>query len=329
LKRTRVTGLVLTAGLALAASGCGSESGAEAAAGSGGLEPVTLAIMKLGAMANVDYAQKEGIFADHGLDVELLEVSPQNLATVIQADQADIGLFIPGTGMVANEQNAGLVAVWQNETAGAEAPSSNAVMVPTGSDITELADLAGKRVGISAARGQGYAALQTILEAEGVSVDDLEMVEAPFDTMAPMLASDQLDAAITLDPYTTQIQQEGNGEPLSYYMVDVLPNQVIGAFWGKKTWVDEHSDEVQAFQAALKEASDALNEDDELGRKAVADYSGLPADLVDAMPPITWDYTVDVEVWQAIADMMTDTGEMEEEHDASEYLSDELMDYAK
>jgi NitT/TauT family transport system substrate-binding protein len=329
LKRTRVTGLVLTAGLALAASGCGSESGAEAAAGSGGLEPVTLAIMKLGAMANVDYAQKEGIFADHGLDVEVLEVSPQNLATVIQADQADIGLFIPGTGMVANEQNAGLVAVWQNETAGAEAPSSNAVMVPTGSDITELADLAGKRVGISAARGQGYAALQTILEAEGVSVDDLEMVEAPFDTMAPMLASDQLDAAITLDPYTTQIQQEGNGEPLSYYMVDVLPNQVIGAFWGKKTWVDEHSDEVQAFQAALKEASDALNEDDELGRKAVADYSGLPADLVDAMPPITWDYTVDVEVWQAIADMMTDTGEMEEEHDASEYLSDELMDYAK
>jgi NitT/TauT family transport system substrate-binding protein len=329
LKRTRVTGLVLTAGLALAASGCGSESGAEAAPGSGGLEPVTLAIMKLGAMANVDYAQKEGIFADHGLDVEVLEVSPQNLATVIQADQADIGLFIPGTGMVANEQNAGLVAVWQNETAGAEAPSSNAVMVPTGSDITELADLAGKRVGISAARGQGYAALQTILEAEGVSVDDLEMVEAPFDTMAPMLASDQLDAAITLDPYTTQIQQEGNGEPLSYYMVDVLPNQVIGAFWGKKTWVDEHSDEVQAFQAALKEASDALNEDDELGRKAVADYSGLPADLVDAMPPITWDYTVDVEVWQAIADMMTDTGEMEEEHDASEYLSDELMDYAK
>jgi NitT/TauT family transport system substrate-binding protein len=315
--------------LALAASGCGSESGAEAAPGSGGLEPVTLAIMKLGAMANVDYAQKEGIFADHGLDVEVLEVSPQNLATVIQADQADIGLFIPGTGMVANEQNAGLVAVWQNETAGAEAPSSNAVMVPTGSDITELADLAGKRVGISAARGQGYAALQTILEAEGVSVDDLEMVEAPFDTMAPMLASDQLDAAITLDPYTTQIQQEGNGEPLSYYMVDVLPNQVIGAFWGKKTWVDEHSDEVQAFQAALKEASDALNEDDELGRKAVADYSGLPADLVDAMPPITWDYTVDVEVWQAIADMMTDTGEMEEEHDASEYLSDELMDYAK
>jgi ABC-type nitrate/sulfonate/bicarbonate transport system substrate-binding protein len=112
-------------------------------------------------------------------------------------------------------------------------------------------------------------------------------------------------------------------------MIDVLPNQVVGAFWGKKTWVSEHSAEVQAFQAALKEASDALNEDDDLGRKAVSEYSGLPADLVDAMPPISWDYTVDLEVWQAIADMMTETGELEEEHDASEYLSDELMDYAK
>ena len=332
MKRNRVTGLVLAAGLALAASGCGSDSGAaesSGASGGGSLEPVTLAILKLGAMANVDYAQKEGFFADHGLEVEIVEVSAQNLPTVIQADQADIGLFIPGTGMVANEQGAGLVAVWQNETAGVEAPGSNAIMVPTGSDIKELADLAGKRVGISAARGQGYAALQTILDQEGVSIDELELVEAPFDTMAPMLASDQLDAAITLDPYTTQIQQEGNGKPLSYYMIDVLPNQVVGAFWAKESWLADHSDEAQAFQAALKEASDALNEDDALGRKAVAEYSGLPADLVDAMPPISWDYTVDVEVWQAIADMMTKTGEMKEEHDASDYLSAELMEYAK
>jgi NitT/TauT family transport system substrate-binding protein len=325
-------GLVLAAGLALATSGCGSDGAAEAAGDAGGdssLEPVTLAILKLGAMANVDYAQKEGLFADHGLEVEILEVSSQNLPTVIQSNEADIGLFIPGTGMVANEQGAGLVAVWQNETAGAEAPGSNAIMVPTGSDIGELADLAGKRVGISAARGQGYAALQTILDEEGVSIDELQLVEAPFDTMAPMLASDQLDAAITLDPYTTQIQQQGDGEPLSYYMIDVLPNQVVGAFWAKSDWVTEHSAEVEAFQAALKEASDALNEDDELGRSAVAEYSGLPADLVGAMPPISWDYTVDLEVWQGIADMMTGTGEMQEEHDASEYLSEELLEYSK
>jgi ABC-type nitrate/sulfonate/bicarbonate transport system substrate-binding protein len=103
----------------------------------------------------------------------------------------------------------------------------------------------------------------------------------------------------------------------------------VGAFWAKSDWVTEHSAEVEAFQAALKEASDALNEDDELGRSAVAEYSGLPADLVGAMPPISWDYTVDLEVWQGIADMMTGTGEMQEEHDASEYLSEELLEYSK
>jgi ABC-type nitrate/sulfonate/bicarbonate transport system substrate-binding protein len=324
----RIPGLVLAAGLALAASGCGSDGGSEEASSKSGLEPVTLAIMKLGAMANVDYADKEGFFADHGLDVELLEVSPQNLATVVQSGQADIGLFIPGTGMVANEKGAGLTAVWQNETGGEEAPASNAIMVPPGSDIRELSDLSGKKVGISAAAGQGYAALATLLEREGVSVEDLEFVEAPFDTMTPMLSSGQIDAAVTLDPYTTQIQQQGAGEPLSYYMVDVLPNQVVGAFWGKSTWVDEHTEEVQAFQAALAEASDELNGDEALGRKAVAEYSGLPADLVDAMPPIRWNYTVDPEVWQAIADMMTETGQLEDEHEASEYLSDEVMEYA-
>jgi NitT/TauT family transport system substrate-binding protein len=331
MNRIRVKGLVLAAGLALAVSGCGSDAIEEesASSGSADLEPITLAILKLGAMADVDYAQKEGIFAEHGLEVEIVEVSSQNLPTVIQADQADIGLFIPGTGMVANEAGAGLVAVWQNETAGAEAPGSNAIMVPTGSDIEELADLAGKTVGISAARGQGYAALQTILDEEGVGIDELQLVEAPFDTMAPMLASGQLDAAITLDPYTTQIQEQGDGEPLSYYMIDVLPNQVVGAFWAKQPWVDEHSAEIKAFQAALKESSDALNGDADLARTAVSEYSGLPADLVEAMPPIRWDYTVDLDVWQSIADMMTQTGELEEEHDASEYLSAELLEYAK
>jgi len=328
MKRARVVGALLAAVMATAAAGCGDSGAETAAASDGGLEPVTLAVLKLGAMANVDYAEKQGLFEKHGLDLEMLEVSSANLHATVQSDEAQMGLYIPGTGMVANEQNAGLVAVWQNETAGAKAPASNAIMVPEGSDITTLADLEGKRVGISSVHGQGYAALATLLEEAGISAEDLQLVETPYDTVGTMLSSGQLDAAVTLDPYTTQIQQEGLGKPLSYYMVEVIPNQVVGAFWAKESWVADHAEEVAAFQAAMKESTDALTADPELGKEAVADFSGLPTELVEAMPPISWDYTVDEAVWQQIADMMTETGEMKEEHDASEYLSDEVMAYS-
>ena len=76
------------------------------------LTHIKLGILKLGAMTNVWLATKNGIFKNHGLDVELVEISlsSQTIA-VLQSKSVDIVLQIPGTGFVAKEQGFDIVLV--------------------------------------------------------------------------------------------------------------------------------------------------------------------------------------------------------------------------
>src|SRR5579871_2644242 len=220
MKDLRKHGLILLVVGALA--GCSTASAGEptspsASSGSVNLQaaappPLThinLAITKLGAVTDVWLAQLNGIFAKHGLDVDLVEVSTDQSIPALQSHSADIALQIPGTAMAAREQGFDIVLVGQNETAGSKSPASNALVVGMGTDITSASQLAGKLIAVSSTRGQGYAVLKAYLERAGVPIDSVQLVAPPFTAMADLLHSGQVDAAVTLDPYTTQVLKAG------------------------------------------------------------------------------------------------------------------------
>jgi NitT/TauT family transport system substrate-binding protein len=290
-------------------------------AGAAELTPLKLGILKLGAMTNVWLATKNGIFKNHGLDVELVEISlSSQTISVLQSKSVDIVLQIPGTGMVAREQGFDIVLVGQNETAGTTPPVSNALIVSTKSSLSSIKELKGKKIGTSSPRGQSFAALKEIFERNGVSIDDVQMVEAPFPSHADLLRSGQVDAVTALDPYTTQIIKAGTGRALSWYMAETVPDQPVGAWWALRPWAQQHQKEIAEFQASIKESHDYLNADPERAKKLVVEFSGLDAELVNAMPLISWKSAIDTEVWQGVIDMMFKQGELSKKHDVAEYL---------
>jgi NitT/TauT family transport system substrate-binding protein len=285
------------------------------------LATVKLGMSKLGAMTNIWIASKTGIFKKHGLDLQVTEI-PMNDQTIslLHGRKIDIALQIPGTAMVAKEAGFDLVLVGQNETAGTTPPVSNAVMASSSSSIKSMADLRGKRVSTASPRGQSFAALKELLQRNGVPVDQIQIVAAPFAAAADLLRSGQADAAVTLDPYTTQISKAGYGRPLSWFMIETIPDQPVGAWWALRSWAEKNPKLVAAFQAAVKESHDYLKADPERARSAVSEYSGLDRSLVDDMPQISWKSEVDPQAWQAVADLLFKHGELRQRHDVSEYL---------
>lgn len=285
------------------------------------LAPIKLGINKLGAMTNIWIASQTGIFKKHGLDVDVREIplSDQSIP-VLQSKSVDIVLLIPGTAMAAKEQGFDIVLVGQNETAGTKPPVSNAIMVSMNSSIQSIKDLKGKRLATSSTHGQAFAAMKELFQRAGISADDVQLTPAPFTAVADLMRTGQVDAATTLDPYTTQIAKAGIGRTISWFMLETIPDQPVGSFWALRSWAQQHKKEIAAFDDSIKESHDYLNADPDRAKKAVADYSGLDLALVKDMPPIQWKSKIDPKVWQELADMMYRQGELSSHHDISEYL---------
>lgn len=285
------------------------------------LTRVRLGTTKLGAMASIWIATRAGIFNKHGLDVQVTEIPVSDHSVpLLQAKTVDMVQMIPGSAMVAKEAGFDLISIGQNETAGTTAPVSNAIMVQVNSPIRSVADLRGKRISMTTPHGQASAAVREILNRNGVMSDQVQITPVPYTASADLLRSGQIDAAVALDPYTTQITKSGIGRTLSWYMIETIPDQPVGAFWTLLSWAEAHRKEVAAFDDSMREAHAYLLADPARARKAVSDYSGLDPALVGEMPLISWKADVDTSAWQAVADMMFRQGELRQHHDASEYL---------
>jgi NitT/TauT family transport system substrate-binding protein len=285
------------------------------------LAPVRFGLQKVGAVTSVWVAMQAGIFNKHGLDVKMIEIpSTEQSIPLLQAKTVDIVLQIPGNGMIAKEAGFDLVLVGQNETAGTTPPASNAIMVPVSSPIRSVVDLRGKRISLSSTHGQGPAALKELLQRNGLASDQVHITSVPYTVSADLLRSGQVDAAVTLDPYSTQIRTSGIGRTVSWYFIETIPDQPVGSWWALRSWALTHPKEVIAFDDAIREAHAYLYADPERARRAVSAYSGLDPSLVKDMPLISWKADVDRTAWQAVADMMFRQGELAQHHDVSEYL---------
>lgn len=332
----RLTRALLALALLFALAACGSDDGEDAAtteveddvtpaaAESAELKPISVGYLKIGAVTDLWVAEQEGFFEDHGLSVEIKELQIADIMPALQSGSVDVVLQIPGTSMSAVESGLDLVCVFQNETAGTEAPSSNGIMVAPDSGIETVADLAGKKLAVSTIRGQGSAMLKKLLTDNGVEPDDVQLLEVPFPAHMGALQSGQVDAVAALDPFTSIIRSTGVGEALSYYMIDTIPDQPVGAWWTKRDFAETHADEFAAFADGLVDAIEYLQADLERGRALIAEFTGMDPATVEAMPLISWKYEVDLDVWEAIAEAMVASGDLKSMPDIPSLIAPSL-----
>ncbi|WP_170529527.1 ABC transporter substrate-binding protein [Ruegeria arenilitoris] len=135
-------------------------------------------------------AQENGYFAEQGLEVEIVPpADPSAPPRLVAAGQADLAVsYQPQLHLQIHE---GLPL---KRVGTLVATPLNCLLVLEDGPIKTLADLKGKKIGFSVA-GVEEAILTAMLNAHGVSLDDIEMINVNF-SLSPSLMTGQVDAVI-------------------------------------------------------------------------------------------------------------------------------------
>ncbi|MEO3892353.1 ABC transporter substrate-binding protein [Nonomuraea sp. B5E05] len=149
-------------------SACGSDSEPEASAKSGGLTPVTFAMAS--PSWNAGYAvmavvEAEGFYEEEGLKVTTnLFPSATQAAQQVAGGGADLGLMTVEPVAIGHDKDLDLAyfsSYW--------AKWIYSLQVPAGSDVKSIADLQGKKIGVSAVASSGATFARTAMELNGMS----------------------------------------------------------------------------------------------------------------------------------------------------------------
>lgn len=284
---------------------------------------VRVGTLKQAGLTNVQVAVKEGLFRRNGLDAEVIEFRNGNDAiSALQGASVDIVLSSPPFAMTANESGFDLALVLQNEISRAAGPDTGSVIVHADSPIRSPAELAGKTIGVNTTRGHMTIALKKVLRDRGLDPAKVNYAEMPFVAQPDALKLKRVDAVVSVDPFTTQMSLTGAGRVVSWLYVESIPEQPIGAWYGKTQWLARNAGVGERFARSMREAIDWMNADPVRARREIAAYTGLDAALVEKMPLNNLDYRIRPAKWQALIDMFVEAGELRQAHRFEEYLTD-------
>ena len=135
-------------------------------------------------------AEELGYFADVGLEVEVIApADPADPPKMVAAGRADLAISYQPQLHLQVAEGLPLVRVGT-----LVATPLNCLLVLADGEVQEIADLKGRKVGFSVA-GVEEALLQEILAQNGLSLDDIELVNVNW-SLSPALMAGQVDAVI-------------------------------------------------------------------------------------------------------------------------------------
>lgn len=117
----------------------------------------------------------QGYYADAGFNLTIEHLQEPEVVDLIAAGQANFGIVSGEQVILARAQSRDVVYVYewfQQYPIG--------IVVPAGQNITSIADLAGRKVGLPGRFGATYTGLTTLLEIAGMSEQDIQLEEIGF-----------------------------------------------------------------------------------------------------------------------------------------------------
>lgn len=190
--------LAAAAGLVLV-TGCSSEPAGPKLELSAALpdEAAASTVLRVGDPATQTALEASGLIDELDVDVEWANISggPKTLEA-FRADALDVGAVADIPPLFAHWTGTDVRIVATRETEDPLEHPTYELGVAPGQDVTDLADLGGRRIAYSPGQAQGAVVLRVLAEA-GLSQDDVELVEMTSvdDSFVNALASKQVDVA--------------------------------------------------------------------------------------------------------------------------------------
>jgi NitT/TauT family transport system substrate-binding protein len=254
--------ILAVAALALGLSACSSGSSASSAAGgagnasSGALTNVTVGVLPSADSVTVQIAQDKGFFKQQGLNVKVVTETTTNDGTAGLLSHTMDFTTENYVGMFAQEANVKGLNLKIVADDGQSSSNLWVMLVPKDSKLTSLAQLKGKKVGFPAKGFNfGSMAADILMAPYHMSSKDFTTVVEPFSSAQQALATHQVDAIFTTEPFIT-VSEAAAGDRV---LQDMLSGPLAGfptSCWGTTaSYVQQNPKTVAAFQRAMTEAS--------------------------------------------------------------------------
>ena len=204
-------------------------------------------------------AKQLGLYEKHGLDAELVNFKGGSVAlTAVLGGSADVvsGYYDHCVNLKAKNKDLKSIVVYD------QVPGLALVVSPKATErVRSIADLAGKKVGVSAPGSSTDFFLKYLLRKNGVDPAKVSVIGIGLDdTAVAAQEQGQVDAAAMLDPAITFLQ--GKYKDLRVLVDTRTEKDTLAVFGGKypggsiystRDWVAKHPKESQAIADALVE----------------------------------------------------------------------------
>jgi NitT/TauT family transport system substrate-binding protein len=243
--------------------------------------PIKIAALPILDVLPLYAAQEGGFFERQGLKVEFIAVgSSAERDQVMSAGQAD-GMVndLPST-LLYNRKSIQIQVVRLARVTAPGAPLYR-ILASAKSGIKSVKELAGVEIGISQGSVIDFVT-SSILTGEGLKADEIKTLAVPkIPDRLSLLESGQLQAATLPEPFGTIALGQG-----AVLIVDDLkyPDSAVSTISFRKQVMDERSQAVKKFVAAVDQAVDDVNANPEKYRGLLEKYKLVPAALVQTYP---------------------------------------------
>jgi NitT/TauT family transport system substrate-binding protein len=230
-------------------------------------------------------AQKEGLFAKHGVAVEFIPVaSAAERDQIIIAGQADGMINDPVSTALYNKDQIQVQTVLNAQVATPEQAMFRILSAPR-SNITIANDLKGVEIGVSQGTVIEYIT-DRLLQAEGLAAEEIKNIAVPkiSDRMA-LLSSGELKAATLPEPLSSLAAQQG-----ATVIVDDTkhPEYSYSTITFRKEVIDQNPEAIRAFLAAIEEAMALINANPEPYSSLLSEQKLVPEPLAGSFKTPTF-----------------------------------------
>lgn len=300
-------GAVTLSSLALlgAVAACGGTAGGTGTDVAGAADnEVQISYFPLVHTATAVNAEENGIFADKGVDVELLPSAggAQAIPSLMAGDY-DITYTNYTSAILAAEQGLPIVFVAGNDV-GAD---DHGIYVAEDSEIQRVADLESGTFAVNNLQNIGTVAIKSQLEAAGANPDSIELLEMPYPDMQAALERGDVDAIWQVEPFQASAEAAGHRKVGNLFAGPVADMPVAG--WvTTREFAEQNPEAVAAVRDALAASADDLDGDREQLVELVPTYTEMDAAVVEAVALPDWNADLDEEVLQQMTDLMEKYG---------------------
>src|SRR5690625_2369621 len=327
MKKFSIRGGLAAAGALLLFTACGG--GGEAAseddvAQDGQLTEVSIGVVPVVDVAPIYLGVQEGIFEDHGLDVDLTVA--QGGAAIIPAVQSgdfDFGFSNITSLVIGQSQVLPLQLVAPGpQTTGNAGEDFSSLLVPEDSDAESIADLEGRSVAVNTLNNINDTVLKEGLSQADGDPEEMNLVEVAFPDMGGQLESGNVDAIMAVEPFATLAKDAGAREIYSPY-AEPIEDLMIAGYFASTDMVEEDPELVDAFVAAMKESQQYAEDNPEEAKAILPEYSEIDPEIIDDLNMPKFPQEINMESTERIIELSEETGLIDESIDVYELVRDD------